>query len=56
MRIAVAGFLPVGLAVFGAQDSIAGFDKCIRVSLGTSGEMAEFWRVWDLMASRKMPM
>jgi histidinol-phosphate aminotransferase len=27
------------------------FDNCIRVSLGTKGEMCEFWRVWDLMSS-----
>jgi histidinol-phosphate aminotransferase len=26
-----------------------GFDKHIRVSLGTPAEMREFWRVWDLM-------
>jgi len=26
-----------------------GFDKYIRVSLGTTAEMREFWRVWDLM-------
>jgi histidinol-phosphate aminotransferase len=26
-----------------------GFDKHIRVSLGSPGEMREFWRVWDLM-------
>jgi histidinol-phosphate aminotransferase len=35
---------------------IAGSDKCIRVSLGTPAEMEEFWRVWDLMPSRKMTM
>jgi histidinol-phosphate aminotransferase len=27
---------------------VAGFEKYIRVSLGTRSEMAEFWRVWDL--------
>ena len=27
----------------------AGFDKHIRVSLGTPAEMREFWRVWDLL-------
>jgi histidinol-phosphate aminotransferase len=27
----------------------AGFEKNVRVSLGTSAEMREFWRVWDLM-------
>jgi histidinol-phosphate aminotransferase len=26
-----------------------GFDKHIRVSLGTPAEIREFWRVWDLM-------
>jgi histidinol-phosphate aminotransferase len=36
--------------------SIAAFDKSIRVSLGTSVEMAEFWRVWDRMPSHKMTM
>ena len=25
------------------------FDKHIRVSIGTTAEMSEFWRVWDLM-------
>jgi histidinol-phosphate aminotransferase len=29
--------------------SLAGFDKFIRVSIGTPAEMREFWRVWDLM-------
>ncbi len=33
------------------------FDKHIRVSLGSPGEMQEFWRVWDLMpANHVMPM
>ena len=36
--------------------SIAGFDKCVRISLGTSVEMDGFWRVWDLMPMRKMTM
>lgn len=36
--------------------SIAGFDKFVRVSLGTHEEMREFWRVWDLMPPRKMVM
>jgi len=36
--------------------SIAGFDKFVRVSLGTAREMAEFWRIWDLMPPRKMSM
>jgi histidinol-phosphate aminotransferase len=35
-RILVAGSLP-------------GFENYIRVSLGTTAEMREFWRVWDLM-------
>lgn len=35
---------------------IAGFDKCVRVSLGTSVEMAEFWRAWDRMPPHKMTM
>ena len=33
---------------------IAGFDKYIRVSIGTSTEMREFWRVWDLMPGGHM--
>src|ERR1051325_5689271 len=33
-----------------------GFDKFVRVSLGTQDEMREFWRVWDLMPPRKMVM
>ena len=28
---------------------VPAFEKSIRVSLGTPGEMREFWRVWDLM-------
>lgn len=36
--------------------SISGFDKCVRISLGTPVEMAAFWRVWDLMPMRKMTM
>ncbi|MGB2713187.1 MAG: histidinol-phosphate transaminase [Vicinamibacterales bacterium] len=31
-----------------------GYDKYIRVSLGTSVEMREFWRVWDLMPGGHM--
>ena len=34
---------------------ISGFDKHIRVSLGTRAEMQEFWRVWDLLP-HKMSM
>jgi histidinol-phosphate aminotransferase len=36
--------------------SIPGFEKYIRVSLGTPAEMREFWRVWDLMPIHKMSM
>jgi histidinol-phosphate aminotransferase len=36
--------------------SIVNFDKFVRVSLGTRVEMAEFWRVWDLLPPRKMSM
>ena len=35
---------------------IPAFDTFIRVSLGTRADMAEFWRVWDLMPRRPMPM
>jgi len=28
----------------------------LRVSLGTSQEMREFWRVWDLLGSHQMSM
>ena len=34
--------------------SLAGFEKYIRVSLGTPAEMREFWRVWDLMPGGHM--
>ena len=34
--------------------SFPGFDKYIRVSIGTSEEMREFWRVWDLMPGGHM--
>ena len=40
-RILVAGALP-------------GFDKHIRVSIGTPTEMREFWRVWDRMPGGHM--
>ena len=33
---------------------IPGFDKYIRVSIGTPAEMREFWRVWDLMPGGHM--
>jgi histidinol-phosphate aminotransferase len=33
---------------------IAGFDKYIRVSIGTPADMREFWRVWDLMPGGHM--
>jgi histidinol-phosphate aminotransferase len=32
----------------------AGFEKYVRVSLGTPAEMREFWRVWDLMPGGHM--
>ncbi|PYR31423.1 MAG: hypothetical protein DMF92_05460 [Acidobacteria bacterium] len=35
---------------------IPGFDKHIRVSLGSHADMREFWRVWDLMPARHMSM
>jgi hypothetical protein len=34
----------------------AGFNTCLRVSLGTPLEMREFWRVWDLLPAHKMSM
>ena len=40
-RILVAGMLP-------------GFDRYIRVSVGTTAEMREFWRVWDLIPGGHM--
>jgi histidinol-phosphate aminotransferase len=42
----VAHFRKHGVLVGGP---FAGFDKHIRVSLGTPAEMREFWRVWDLL-------
>jgi histidinol-phosphate aminotransferase len=30
------------------------FDDYIRISMGTTAEMAEFWRVWDLMGIHNM--
>jgi len=42
----VAHFRTHGVLVGGP---FAGFEKHIRVSLGTAAEMREFWRVWDLM-------
>jgi histidinol-phosphate aminotransferase len=33
---------------------ISGFDKYIRVSIGTPAEIREFWRVWDLMPGDHM--
>ena len=32
------------------------YDTYIRVSLGTSDEIREFWRVWDLLPSHHMSM
>ena len=34
--------------------SISGYEKYIRVSLGTPAEMREFWRVWDAMPGGHM--
>jgi histidinol-phosphate aminotransferase len=42
----VEHFRTSGVLVAG---SFPAFEKHIRVSLGTSAEMREFWRVWDLM-------
>ena len=33
---------------------VSGYEKYIRVSLGTPAEMREFWRVWDLMPGGHM--
>jgi histidinol-phosphate aminotransferase len=30
------------------------FEQYVRVSIGTAAEMNEFWRVWDLMAGRRL--
>jgi histidinol-phosphate aminotransferase len=50
----VAHFTKNGVLVAGP---FRGFDKHIRVSLGSPNEMREFWRVWDLMpANHVMPM
>ncbi len=35
---------------------IPAMSKYLRVSLGTSQEMSQFWRVWDLMPPQKMSM
>jgi histidinol-phosphate/aromatic aminotransferase/cobyric acid decarboxylase-like protein len=40
-RVLVAGLIP-------------GFEKYVRVSIGTAAEMREFWRVWDLMPGGHM--
>jgi histidinol-phosphate aminotransferase len=42
----LAHFRKHGVLVGGPFD---GFEKHIRVSMGTSTEMREFWRVWDLL-------
>ena len=34
----------------------APMDKYVRVSLGTSEDMLEFWRIWDLLPSHNMSM
>jgi histidinol-phosphate aminotransferase len=36
--------------------AIPAFTKSIRVSLGTPGDMRQFWRVWDLMPGHRMSM
>ncbi len=33
-----------------------GYENYIRVSLGTTAEIGEFWRVWDLLPSHHMSM
>jgi histidinol-phosphate aminotransferase len=35
---------------------VPGFEKSIRVSLGTPAEMQEFWRLWDAMPGHPMSM
>ena len=47
----VEHFRKHGILVAGG---IQGFDRHIRVSLGTPAEMREFWRVWDLVMAHKM--
>jgi histidinol-phosphate aminotransferase len=47
----VEHFRKHGILVSGG---IRGFDRHIRVSLGTAAEMREFWRVWDLVVAHKM--
>ena len=47
----VEHFQKHGILVSGG---IRGFDRHIRVSLGTPAEMREFWRVWDLVIAHKM--
>jgi histidinol-phosphate aminotransferase len=42
-----------GIAIAG---SFPYFAKFVRVSLGTTEEMREFWRVWDLLPRPKMSM
>jgi hypothetical protein len=32
------------------------YETYIRVSLGTTAEISEFWRVWDLLPSHHMSM
>ena len=31
-------------------------DEYVRVSLGTSEDMLEFWRIWDLLPAHQMSM
>ena len=47
----VAHFAKHRVLVYGP---ISGFDKYIRVSIGTPADMREFWRVWDLMPGGHM--
>jgi histidinol-phosphate aminotransferase len=42
----IAHFKTHGVLVAGP---FAGFDKHVRVSIGTPSDMREFWRVWDLL-------
>jgi histidinol-phosphate/aromatic aminotransferase/cobyric acid decarboxylase-like protein len=52
--------LPIATIVehFASHDVLprpfAPLEQYVRVSLGTSAEMRQFWRVWDLMAGHRM--
>ena len=41
---------------FALAPTIATMPTYLRISLGTPAEMAEFWRVWDLLGSHPMSM